>query len=127
MIEERLAQARKALAAFRESLGLSLGDPITRDPAILRFVFSFETAWKASRAFLRERHDVDAAYPTDCIRALRNKGALSDEWATAAVAMAKDRNLAVHVYRESLAIGLAQRLTGHLALLEAWLEASSAS
>jgi len=93
-----------------------------RDVAIMRFTYTFEAAWKALKAFLVARHQIDAGSPSACVRALRRIALLSDEQAEAGLRMITDRNLVVHTYNEALAEELKARLPDHLATLEAWVK-----
>jgi uncharacterized protein YutE (UPF0331/DUF86 family) len=122
-LKERHASAARALATFGELLAAPITDPVARDAAILRFAYTFEAVWKASQVFLRRVESIDAGSPGACVRSLRRLGHLTDEEAEAALALIQDRNLVVHTYREALALELAKRLPGHLAVLRRWLDA----
>lgn len=54
---------------------------------------------------------------------MRRLGWLSDDDAQAAMAIGRDRNLAVHMYRGEIGGEIAQRLAAHLGLLRRWLAA----
>lgn len=96
---------------------------VHRDAAILRFAYTFEAVWKTAQCYLAEREGTDAGSPKQCIRACRRVGLLADDEAEAALRMADDRNLVVHLYREALARAIFARLPEHAALLRALLGA----
>jgi hypothetical protein len=86
-------------------------------------IYTFEAAWKACQALLAEREDIEVASPNTAIRAARRLGWLSDEDAQAAINIAKDRNLAVHMYRGDLGAAIEERLPSHVGVLRRWLDA----
>ena len=81
---------------------------IVRDAALKRFEFVFDLAWKAARAYLKERKGIDAAAPKDCFREAYRQGLIDyDEiWIT----MCDWRNEIVHAYGEAYAEKLFHRL-----------------
>jgi len=82
-------------------------NPITRDSAILRFELAFEVSWKAIQIFaLNEGFEVNS--PRQAFERAFAMKWISDEvlWSE----ILKERNLAVHLYRESLADGLYEKL-----------------
>lgn len=89
----------------------------------MRFAYTFEAVWKAAQQLLDVAEGLDVASPKQCVRAARRVGLLTDEQAEAALAMADDRNLIVHVYREAVARDIDARVAGHAATLTAWLTA----
>ena len=95
---------------------------VERDLSILRFTYTFEAVWKASQAVLDERDSLKAASPKTAIRYARQVGALSDAECAAAIAMADDRNVAMHVYNEAVAEAMKARMHGHVRLLRRWLD-----
>ncbi len=64
--------------------------------------------WKACQKLLAALENVSTASPNAAIRAARNLGWLSDEDARAAIKLGEERNLAVHMYRET---GVRERMT----------------
>jgi uncharacterized protein YutE (UPF0331/DUF86 family) len=89
----------------------------------MRFAYTFEAVWKAAQQFLDVSEGLDAGSPKQCVRASRRVGLLTDEQAEAALQMADDRNLIVHVYREAVARDIDSRLAAHATTLAAWLSA----
>lgn len=122
-LRERLTIAARALATLRELA--RLGDPPTveRDAAIKRFEYSVEATWKAAQQYLRVVEGIDVGSPKAAVRAAREAGLLSEAEAAQALTATDDRNLAAHPYNERLAKTLFARLSGHLAVLEVWLDA----
>ena len=101
---------------------MGLSPVVARDLAILRFTYTFEAIWKACQAVLNERDALTANSPKTAIRYARQVGALSDADCSAAIAMANDRNLAAHVYTETIAQALYARTPHHVDVLYAWLQ-----
>lgn len=124
-LNERLAEARRALATFEELARRRERSIIERDAAIMRFAYTFEAAWKAAQLYLYEREGVEVGSPKQSIRASRRVGLLTDEQAESALSMTDDRNLVIHVYREAVASDLETRLHLHAMTLAAWLGAMS--
>lgn len=122
-LSERLADAEQALASLQELASRPRQSAIERDAAIMRFAYTFEAVWKAGQQFLDVMEGLDVGSPKQCVRGARRVGLLSDEQAEAALQMADDRNLIVHVYREAVARDIDGRLAGHAATLAAWLAA----
>jgi hypothetical protein len=122
-VELRLSEALAALATLNEAVRDASSSVMARDGAILRLIYTFEAVWKACQALLAEREGTDTASPNAAIRAARRVGWLSDEDAAAAIAVGRDRNLAVHMYRGELGAEIQKRLTGHAAVLHRWLDA----
>jgi uncharacterized protein YutE (UPF0331/DUF86 family) len=121
-IEERLTDASAALATLVELVArddLSLAE---RDGAILRLIYTVEAMWKAA-ALLLEEEGIAVGSPRGAIRESRQVGWLSDEDAEALLKMAKERNLAVHMYRQAIGEEIASHLAGHAKLLHRWLAA----
>jgi len=122
-LEERLKIAAHALRTMVEIQAMDIQPEAKRDAAILRFTYTFEAIWKAAQRYLAEVEGVEVASPKSSIRACREAGLLSDDQAVAALAMADDRNLSVHLYNEGLAEQLRRRLPAHTELLAGWLGA----
>ena len=120
-LDRRLAEAAAALATLDELAGKSERTLVERDSAVLRLIYSYEAVWKACQKVLAALENVSAASPNATIRAARALGWLSDEDAQAAIKLGKERNLAVHMYRDQQQIE--GHLAAHAALLRRWLEA----
>ena len=122
-LRERLNLAAKALETLGESATLQVDPVAKRDISIMRFIYTFEAVWKAAQRFLLIVEGVDVRVPKGCVRASRDARLLTDEQTVAALTMADDRNLSVHVYNEALAIEIYSRVPRHLATMQTWLEA----
>lgn len=120
---ERLGDAEMALNSMNEALARRRASVIERDAAILRFAYTFEAVWKAAQLYLAEHEGLEAGSPKRCVRMSRGAGLLTDDEAERALAMADDRNLVVHTYKEALAKEIFGRLADHAAILAAWLAA----
>ena len=125
-IARRIAEAEAALATLDEATARAANSVIERDGAILRLVYTFEAVWKACQHLLVEREGVEVASPNGAIRAARRLGLLSDNDAEAAMHIARDRNLAVHMYRGQIGVEIQERLADHAAVLRRWLDALKA-
>lgn len=102
-LSERLAEAETALASFNELVRRTDRSVVERDAAIMRFTYTFEAVWKTAQRYLYEHEGLDIGSPKQAIRASRRIGLVTDEQAEAALRMADDRNLVVHVYRDAAA------------------------
>jgi len=119
-LTRRLRLARRALLTLREVLA-EPKNPITRDAAIQRFEYSFETSWKAVQLHLREAEGLDPGSPAGVVRGAHAVGILDEAAARLGLEMVRDRNLTVHTYHEPLAEEIYGRLRGYLSMMEAWL------
>ena len=122
-LSERLTDAVRALASLQELASRAARSTVERDAEIMRFAYTFEAVWKAAQQFLDVAEGLDVGSPKQCVRAARRVGLLTDEQAEAALQMADDRNLIVHVYREAVARDIDSRLSAHAATLAVWLAA----
>ena len=122
-LSERLTDAVRALASLQELASRAARSTVERDAAIMRFAYTFEAVWKAAQQLLDVAEGLDVGSPKQCVRAARRVGLLTDEQAEAALQMADDRNLTVHVYREAVARDIDSRLSAHAATLAVWLAA----
>jgi uncharacterized protein YutE (UPF0331/DUF86 family) len=120
-LARRLAEADEALATLDEVVDKAERSIVERDGAILRLIYSFEAVWKACQQLLAEREGVEVASLNTAIRTARRLGWLSDEDAQAAIAVGRDRNLAVHMYRGAIGMEIARHLAAHAGLLHRWL------
>jgi nucleotidyltransferase substrate binding protein (TIGR01987 family) len=119
-LTRRLARAHRALLTLREVLA-EPKTAITRDAAIQRFEYSFETSWKAVQLHLRESEGLDPGSPASVIRSAHAVGLLDEATARLGLEMVRDRNLTVHTYNEPLADEIYGRLRGYLGMMESWL------
>jgi hypothetical protein len=122
-VVSRITEAASALATLEDALRKGDRSLLERDGTILRLIYTFEAVWKASQQLLATREGIAVASPNATIRAARRVGWLSDEDAQAAMNIADDRNLAVHMYRGQLGEQIEEHLTAHAAVLRRWLDA----
>jgi len=86
-----------------------------RDSAILRFELTFEICWKLLRRLVREQ-GLESNGPRQALENAFTLGWIEDE--TVWFDLLKDRNLAIHVYREERAEDLFSRLPVYLQAFE---------
>ncbi|MFH1177633.1 MAG: HI0074 family nucleotidyltransferase substrate-binding subunit [Acidobacteriota bacterium] len=120
-VELKLEAALRALATLEELAAPQ--SKVERDAGIQRFEYTFEAAWKAAQAYLRQVEGVEAASPKRAIRESHVAGLLGEQQAGRALEMADDRNLTAHTYHEEVADAIAGKLGEYSALIRAWLEA----
>jgi nucleotidyltransferase substrate binding protein (TIGR01987 family) len=98
---------QNALARFAEVLREKKTD-IVRDSAIQRFEIVFELAWKITKAFLEERHNITCVSPRNCFREAFRVGLI--EYDAYFIEMTKIRNYTAHTYHEAFAEKIYQGL-----------------
>jgi len=119
--QERLEQARKALASLQELTRLRQPSLVQCDAILLRFMLATEAIWKAAQRHLQEEHEIEVGSPRETLRSTLAVGGLDAEQAEQILLLLRDRNLIVHAYNEKLAAEVLGRIPGHAKLLEAWL------
>jgi len=104
-----------ALERLKEALEAEQSE-MTRDSAVLRFIMTFEAAWKLLQVKLSEEHAVDCRSPKSCIREAFHQGILPDEphW----LDIADKRNRLTHIYSEVEAQEIYQELPDIVKTLE---------
>ena len=85
------------------------GHAVIRDGVIQRFEFTYELAWKATKAYLEEIGLVDRNSPKAVIKEAYAQKLICHEqnW----LAMLDDRHKIVHVYNEQMAKDIADRIS----------------
>ena len=121
-IDERLTEAAAALNTLDELVARSDLNLAERDGAILRLVYTVEAIWKTAALLLQEE-GITVGSPRGAIVESRQVGWISDNDAEALLALARERNLAVHMYRQGIGEAVASHLVGHAAVLRRWLAA----
>ncbi len=108
-------QFESAVNRFEEALREKKTDFI-RDSAILRFEFTFDLAWKYLKKYLHTNKNIICMSPNDCFKEAYQQGFIryTNKW----IDMAKQRNAAVHTYKEALAKALYKKLPGYLKLFK---------
>lgn len=99
----------RALARFEDFAGRDLSDPALATAVVKAFEYTFETAWKAVRGVVIEAGG-DVALPRPSLAKGVEIGLIRREDADVWNGMAKDRNLAAHVYLPDVAEELVPRL-----------------
>lgn len=99
-------QYQKALSRFEEILKEERNE-ITRDSAIKRFEFTFDLAWKTTKAYLEKKKGISCFSPKECFKEAFRQGLIDyDElW----LKMTDWRNEAVHSYSEKFANNLYEK------------------
>jgi nucleotidyltransferase substrate binding protein (TIGR01987 family) len=105
---------KKAIQRLQESLDLEKS-AIVRDSAIKRFELCFDLTWKSIKFYAKIK-GLECYSPRDCFKtAFQLKLINYDEkW----LEMIKDRNLAVHLYKEESADSIYSRLSDYLKLFK---------
>jgi nucleotidyltransferase substrate binding protein (TIGR01987 family) len=110
-----LEKLKKAFTKLRESTEKAV-DELDRDGVIQRFEFTFELFWKAIKILL-EQEGFGCAGPKSCIKEGARRGFLTD--GEMLLDMLEDRNKASHIYDESTAIEIFQRIKqSYVSLME---------
>ncbi|MCC5790477.1 MAG: nucleotidyltransferase substrate binding protein [Opitutales bacterium] len=112
-IRKALEDFDHILAQFEEAMGIpaSQRNSRDRDSAILRFELSYEVCWKLLQRLVRAE-GYESNGPRSALEKAFALGWIQDEaiWYD----IIKDRNTAVHVYREDWAQALFDRLPAYL-------------
>ena len=110
-LESKLSNFNQALQRLKEAVeefkrpGAS---DVVRDGVIQRFEFTYELAWKTTKVHLEEIGIVDINSPKAIIKEAYAQRLISNEenW----LLMLKDRNMTSHMYKEEMAVGIAERI-----------------
>ena len=108
---EKLSNFKNAIMRLQEAAELfkasNAGDVI-RDGMIQRFEFTYELAWKSMRGHLESVGIVDVNSPRAVIKESYAQKLIINEqnW----LIMLNDRNLTTHIYKEKVAIEIAERI-----------------
>ena len=107
----KLINFKNALDRLEESvveLEKSDDHAVIRDGVIQRFEFTYELAWKATKAYLEDIGLVDRNSPKAVIKEAYAQKLIFHEqyW----LAMLDDRNKTVHVYNEQMATDIVARI-----------------
>ncbi len=107
---EKLKSFEKALDSLKEVINLEYSD-IVRDSVIKRFEYTFDLAWKSIKQFLLEIHGIRCNSPKQCIRKFFQLEYLNEKETETALKMVDSRNSVVHIYLESLANEIYNKIT----------------
>jgi len=102
--QNALNRLKEAVAAYKEE---NSGD-VVRDGMIQRFEFTYELAWKTTKAYLEDIGLADRNNPKAVIKEAYVQKIISNEetW----IQMLRDRNMTSHVYQEEVAAEIAERI-----------------
>jgi nucleotidyltransferase substrate binding protein (TIGR01987 family) len=120
-LKQKVDSAKRALRTLQELVDSKNLTIIERDAAIQRFEYTFEAAWKAGKAFLREIEGLEIGSPKGVIRGFLQVGLFTEEQTALALAMVDDRNLTCHTYNEGLAEQICDQLGNYAELMADWL------
>ncbi|NBB80855.1 MAG: DUF86 domain-containing protein [Verrucomicrobia bacterium] len=116
-IRESFQDFKRILEQFSEVMATpeSELDSRDRDSAILRFELCYEVCWKVLQRLVRDQ-GFESSGPRSAFEKAFALGWIEDEsvWYD----LLKDRNIAIHVYREEWAEALFQRLPNYLKAFE---------
>ena len=101
----------RALARFEEFAARDLTDVAVQTAVVKAFELTFETAWKAVRGVVLEAGE-EVALPRPSLAKGVEIGLISPEDGELWNGMARDRNLAAHVYLPDVAEEILPRLVG---------------
>ena len=121
LLKQRLQQAKQALTAFQESLGLPY-NTIAQEAAIKRCEFTYEGTWKTTRQFLSSQEGIQASSPKKVMRNSLQAGLLNADETAQMLQLIDDRNLTVHLYNETFAKKLYEKLPLYAKAMENLLQ-----
>lgn len=108
-LDERIHDFVNALSRLREALEKDITDDIIIDGIIQRFEFTFEQSWKVMKLYLEDQGVLDEALaPRSTIRVAFKHKIISngDLW----IEMMLDRNRTSHMYDETTAKNIVERI-----------------
>ena len=112
-LEAKLSNFKNALQRLIEAdkeFNKQGASDVVRDGFIQRFEFTYELAWKTTKAFLEDTGIIDINSPKAVIKEAYAQKFISDEknW----LLMLNDRNMSSHIYKEDMAVEIAERISG---------------
>jgi len=83
---------------------------VVRDGVIQRFEFTYELAWKTTKVYLEDTGIIDINSPKAVIKEAYAQKLIINEknW----LLMLNDRNMTSHMYKEEMAVEIAERISG---------------
>ncbi len=112
-ISYALERLKSAFMRLKESTEKTI-DELDRDGVIKRFEFTFELFWKTVKILL-EHEGFGCAGPRSCIKEGARRGFLED--GEMLLDMLEDRNKSSHIYDESVAKEIFERIKGRYIML----------
>lgn len=112
--EIKLANFLKAQERLKEAvseLKQEHASDVVRDGVIQRFEFTYELAWKTTKEYLQNIGIVDVNSPKMVLKEAYGQQLIINEkiW----LLMLNDRNLTSHIYKEDMAIDIADRIVNY--------------
>ena len=100
-----LQRLKEAVVEFKQQ-GAS---DVVRDGVIQRFEFTYELAWKTTKVYLEAIGIVDINSPKATIKEAYAQRLIANEenW----LLMLNDRNMTSHMYKEEIAVDIAERVS----------------
>jgi nucleotidyltransferase substrate binding protein (TIGR01987 family) len=111
--DTKFGNFEKAVQRLKEAvaeLQTETASDVVRDGVIQRFEFTYELAWKSMKKYLQSIGIVDVNSPKAIIKEAFTQQIITNE--TTWLQMLSDRDLTSHVYKESLAVEISDRITG---------------
>lgn len=108
-LDQRIYDFTNALSRLREALKKDITDDIIIDGIIQRFEFTFEQSWKVMKLYLEDQGVLDEALsPRSTIKVAFKHKIISngDLW----IEMMLDRNRTSHMYDETVAKSIVERI-----------------
>ena len=110
-----LEKLQAAFSRLQESVQ-KVSDDLDRDGVIKRFEFTFELFWKTIKVLL-EHEGFECAGPRSCIKEGARRGFTAEN--EALLDMLEDRNKLSHIYDETMAQKIFERIKGtYVTLME---------
>ena len=106
--KERLKSYSKALLQLESALQQKQFSVLEKDGVIKRFEFTFELAWKTLQDKLYDEGYLSTKGPKPVIKQAFNNGIITDGQAW--IDMLTDRNNSTHLYDESAAVSIFDRI-----------------
>ncbi len=116
----KLHSFKKTVANLKSILA-ETKNPIVRDAAIKRYELCYELAWKSVQEKLRTEGLEICPSPKQCFKQAFSQGWIAPEQEPIFAEMVKNRNLTTHIYNETLADEIYQKLASYLLLFESLL------
>jgi nucleotidyltransferase substrate binding protein (TIGR01987 family) len=105
-LDYSLEKLKKALSKLKAGVD-EASNELQKDGVIQRFEFTFELLWKTLKIFLREK-GIDTRTPKDSLKEAFRIGWINDEETFSQ--MLEDRNKMSHVYEETKAAEIFERI-----------------
>jgi len=113
-LETKLSNFNNALRRLKEAdkeFTTQGASDVVRDGVIQRFEFTYELAWKTAKVFLEDVGIIDINSPKAVIKEAYAQQLIRNEknW----LLMLNDRNMTSHMYKEEMAVEIAERISSY--------------